>query len=421
MLVANLPSLGNQPNFFNLCTLRNHFTCALKRIPCPQSTINGWSGVVLTPNMYALISAKPFTIEMELKPLVPDFPPIFKNNGTTIIPYTCEQVLKVTAKFARKKNYYDTACNIYHAVYDALDTHVDDAFKVAPSTIPPTIGWNASMSLNKIFDQLMKTYGGPTPDAMRQNMSTFLSPYNPQDPPKILFKQCADCQEIAIIANLKYTNQELLMNVINLLTQSGLYQCNLEDWDRKPKPDKTWINLCPFIREVYQRCLQSGTMTAGQGGNAFQNCFAGLTATDKEYVSGNYTAKSIAGTISSHFSNLSAQAAAIIEANTMQVNASLQQLANNNAQLQQQQQVMMQQMALLSTNAATPRNNQYITRPPKSMPKPIYRVTNSSTSREVAGTVAEVAAKAAVPVMVGGGGRVIPMPTSPFMGGKVIP
>ncbi len=93
----------------------------------------------------------------------------------------------------------------------------------------------------------MKTYGQPTPDAMRQNMTTFLSPSNPQDPPEILFKQCADCQEIAIIANVKYTDQQLLMNVINLLTQCGLYQCNLEDWDRKPEADKTWINLCPFI------------------------------------------------------------------------------------------------------------------------------------------------------------------------------
>ncbi len=108
------------------------------------------------------------------------------------------------------------------------------------------------MSLNKIFDQLMKTYGQPTPDAMRQNMTTFLSPYNPQDPPKILFKQCADCQEIAIIANVKYTNQKLLMNVINLLTQCSLYQSNLEDWDRKPEPNKTWINLHPFIQVAYQ-------------------------------------------------------------------------------------------------------------------------------------------------------------------------
>jgi hypothetical protein len=67
-------------------------------------------------------------------------------------------MLKITAEFACKKNYYKTACNIYRVVYNTLDTHVENAFKVAPSTIPPMIKWNASMSLIKIFHQLMKTY-----------------------------------------------------------------------------------------------------------------------------------------------------------------------------------------------------------------------------------------------------------------------
>jgi hypothetical protein len=82
-------------------------------------------------------------------------------------------------------------------------------------------------------------------------------------------------------------------------------------------------------------------MTASQAGYASQNCFAGFTMTDKEYVSDDNTAKTIAGTISSHFAYLSAQMAASIKTNASQVNTSLQQLANNNAQLQQQQQAMM--------------------------------------------------------------------------------
>jgi hypothetical protein len=92
---------------------------------------------VLMPNINAFISSKLFKIEMELKTLVPNFPPIFESNGTTIIPYTREQMLKITAKFAHEKNYYHTTCNIYCAVYGALDMHVDNVFKVPPSTVPP--------------------------------------------------------------------------------------------------------------------------------------------------------------------------------------------------------------------------------------------------------------------------------------------
>jgi hypothetical protein len=47
-------------------------------------------------------------------------------------------------------------------------------------------------------------------------------------------------------------------------------------------------------------------------------------ATSKEYVSDDDTAETIAGTISSHSANLSMQTAATIEANTTQVNVSLQ-------------------------------------------------------------------------------------------------
>jgi hypothetical protein len=155
---------------------------------------------------------------------IPKFPPILAADYTTIIPYTQEQMLNNTATFTRQKNYHNTACNIYHAMYDTLNTHINNVFKVTPSTTPPTIGWSASMLLNNIFDQVMKTYGRPTPDAVHQNMKTFLSPYSPQDPPEKFFKQCADCQDVAITANVKFTNEQLLMNIIDLLTRCSLYQ-----------------------------------------------------------------------------------------------------------------------------------------------------------------------------------------------------
>ncbi len=46
-------------------------------------------------------------------------------------------------------------------------------------------------------------------------------------------------------------------------------------------------------------------MTASQGGYASRNLFAGFTKTDKECISNDNTAKTIAGIISSHFANLS--------------------------------------------------------------------------------------------------------------------
>jgi hypothetical protein len=76
--------------------------------------------------------------------------------------------------------------------------------------------------------------------------------------------------------------------------------------------------------------------------------------------------------------NLLAQTVASLEANATQINASLQRLATNNAQLHQQQQSLMQQMALLTTNAATIRTMCMCPPLPRSMPRPLYTVFNSN-------------------------------------------
>jgi hypothetical protein len=131
-----------------------------------------------------------------------------------------------------------------------LNMHIKDAFKVAPPTTPPTTGWNATMSLRHIFDQLATTYGKPTPDTMRQNNLTFLTAYNPQDPPEILFKQCTDCQEIATLAQNPYTTQKLLQKALDLIARCSLYQRDIEDWEQKPLGNQMWINLCPYPRSI---------------------------------------------------------------------------------------------------------------------------------------------------------------------------
>jgi hypothetical protein len=186
----------------------------------PPVKINGWARFVLSPVMYSLIDPMPFNMAQLNLPInseKPKFPEVLDSEGS-IVPYRREQTLHITVTLQHQKNYYNTTCNIYHAVYNTLDAHIDDAFKIAPATTSPTIEWNTLMTINNIFDQMMRTYGPTTPNAMCQNMMTFLSPYNPQDSPELLFKHSAECQEVAIIANVKYTNKQHLMNVIYLLT-----------------------------------------------------------------------------------------------------------------------------------------------------------------------------------------------------------
>jgi len=101
-------------------------------------------------------------------PTTPAYPNKVNPEGVNV-PYSREEKSTIDAKFVLKKNYYKTQTNIYPACNDTLDEHVNNAYKVAPPTIPPTTGWNVTLSICNIFDQMASTYDKPTPDAMHQN------------------------------------------------------------------------------------------------------------------------------------------------------------------------------------------------------------------------------------------------------------
>ena len=112
-LLANPPSLDPHPNFFNLRALHTHFARALKRIPCPQFSINSWYDAVMSKEMYALIDPEPFHLNIKPKTDVADFPPHFMADRVTPLPYSWEEILTITTEFTLKKNYVDTGLNIF--------------------------------------------------------------------------------------------------------------------------------------------------------------------------------------------------------------------------------------------------------------------------------------------------------------------
>jgi hypothetical protein len=305
--------------------------------------------------MYTLINTSPFNWNITLLTPVPNFPAHFavEVDGTqgVAIPYFREKVLTITAEHTLNKNYYKTGVNICRAYSDVLDAHVPDAYKMAPATAPSTIGWNSTVLPNEIFEQLMTTYGKPTPNAMCQNNLTFLPPYNPKDPPKLLFKCCADCQEIAIVAKIHYTPERLLMNISNLFTHVGIYTRDMDNWECKPDNKKTYVTLRPFIQAAYQRHLASGVVAATQSGYASNNCFASITAI--EDISDNGTTETIVKSINTHMANLSTsnlmQSTVLNDGNTAALHALMQQVAANKAQRNTKHNCMMQQFAMMTT------------------------------------------------------------------------
>ncbi len=55
---ANLPLLEPRPTFKQIRTLRQHLERALQRLPCQQSTLHGWKGLVMARELYMLLTCQ---------------------------------------------------------------------------------------------------------------------------------------------------------------------------------------------------------------------------------------------------------------------------------------------------------------------------------------------------------------------------
>jgi hypothetical protein len=133
----------------------------------------------------------------------------------------------IDARFVRARNYWFLYQNIKQACFNMLNDHIDDAFKVSNS--PTLQGWNQSMEIMEILDQITTTYGCPKPNALLQNDMLFCSAYSPADAPETLVRHIKDCQEVQLLGKDKYTPKKLLNNTIQLLLQCGLYTRDFED------------------------------------------------------------------------------------------------------------------------------------------------------------------------------------------------
>ena len=184
---ANVPSLEPRPNFDHIRKLRRHFENALQRLPCPQSVQHGWKGMVMAQNMYALLTTTPFRI-----PTTPGDTPtyiraILAGEPTDNTPLTQTEQATIDSTFARRKHYFLSMQNIERACFTALDSSVNDAFKL--SNLAGVRGWHAGMTTVMILDQLSLVYGKPTSAALEANDTLFRSPYSAADAPEVLFRR----------------------------------------------------------------------------------------------------------------------------------------------------------------------------------------------------------------------------------------
>ncbi len=163
--------------------LKKHIVTALAQLQCPHDAVHGWSGLAVDPAAYQLLTGNVFRIPPDPGP-------------TAVYPAWAapNEARTINATFLCAKNYYISYINIHRACFRMLNANVLAQFKV--SNNPSLIGWNATMSVLAILNQLQDTYGKPDMMTMFTNESLFRSPMGPSDSPEVLFYRIEQCQEI---------------------------------------------------------------------------------------------------------------------------------------------------------------------------------------------------------------------------------
>jgi hypothetical protein len=154
---VNILTLDPHPNFEKIGVLCRHFERVLQCLPCPQSTLYGWKGMVMAQELYTLLTPTPFCLPKDPGDAAVYICPVAAGQPVNTTLLTRTEQATINTRFAHAKHYFLLMCNIERVSFTALDASINDAFKV--SNDPTIQSWHASMRVIDILDQLSTIYG----------------------------------------------------------------------------------------------------------------------------------------------------------------------------------------------------------------------------------------------------------------------
>jgi hypothetical protein len=122
--------------------------------------------------------------------------------------------MKMIAAIKCDKKLYLLYTSINWACLSMLDEFVPNQFKVL--NMLSLTGWNSTMSIQDILNQLEDLYGKPMSGALFANNTLLKSPFGAIRAPK-LFYHIDKCQEIMTLGKLPYTTKQIIQNALRLL------------------------------------------------------------------------------------------------------------------------------------------------------------------------------------------------------------
>ncbi len=114
LVAVNIPSLDPSPNFECIHLLCQHFECALQHLPCPQSTLHSWKGMVMAQELYACLMQTAFHLPNNPSNVAIYVRPILAGQAVNSTSLTRTEQAMIDTQFVHKKHYF-SGCAILSA------------------------------------------------------------------------------------------------------------------------------------------------------------------------------------------------------------------------------------------------------------------------------------------------------------------
>ncbi len=232
LIGVNIPSLEPCLTFKKIRALCHHFEQALQCLPsCPQSTLHGWKGLIMSGN-HTPYSSPAWTTRSVyawiriLTPITLGLSHQEWYRTSHLCPIPSRQRLICALHFRSIISYHCKISNVCASLHSMQASMMLSRCLPIPQSEDGMLEWQFERFLTSSL-----VFTACPLAAMELNDITSCSLYLAANAPKVLFCWIEDCAEIAILGCNPTTDRQLINNAICLLLTTCIYLRTFEELD----------------------------------------------------------------------------------------------------------------------------------------------------------------------------------------------
>jgi hypothetical protein len=148
----------------------------------------------------------------------------------------------------------------YQAVMQALRKQIIDTVeeKFIMSLRNKYTRYN-SVHPKDLLKYLFDTYGKITPEDIIENEKKFTEDWDGDEAFEIVIERINNCVEFAKEAESPYTDKQIMIRALTLVSKTGLYADDLKDWKKRSENRQTWRHFQKFMLKAQTEFRQQQT------------------------------------------------------------------------------------------------------------------------------------------------------------------